>query len=284
MSPPPRAVLLAVLGLTTFGAATAVAANTLGRKYGVGAAATYLKRAEAGTNHAVDPTKRPAVKGKKVFVISTGQASISSSTPSNGAMDAAKAIGWKATLLDAKLNPSNYGPLVKQAIAQGANAIVLDAIDCSSVAQPLRQAKAKGIVTVPIYAYDCSDPISTTKGPSLFSTCVNFEKLSCGNLGDFTQSYGRDQANYIIASSHNKAKVLELVDNEFSVLRYTSKGFEDQIAHSGGTQVVAKVSFTQSDLLGNKLPGWCPPRCSSTRRSPGSRARTPTRRSSASTR
>ncbi len=250
-----KTVLVTVACLLVVGAATAVAANTLGRKYGAGAAATYTKRAEQGTNHAVSAVKRPAVKGKKVVVISQGQASISSSGPANGAMAAAKAIGWKATLLDAKLSPSNYGSLIKQAIGLGANAIVLVEIDCSYVQQPLRQAKAKGIAVIGLYAYDCNDPISSVKSSSLFTTCVNYQDLPCTKLDDFTASYGRDQANYIITSSKNKAKVLEVTDNEFAVLRLTSKGFDDQIAHSGGSQVVAKVDITTGDLLANKVPG-----------------------------
>jgi ABC-type sugar transport system substrate-binding protein len=46
-------------------------------------------------------------------------------------MAAAQAIGWKVTILDGKLEPSTYGGLVDQAIADGANGIILDAVDCN---------------------------------------------------------------------------------------------------------------------------------------------------------
>ena len=90
-----------------------------------------------GTNRNVDPTPRPAAKGKHIVVISAGQAASSSSVPSNGAVAAAKAAGWQVDLYDAKLKPANYPALIRQAIAANVDGIILDAIDCNTVKQPL---------------------------------------------------------------------------------------------------------------------------------------------------
>ena len=256
-----RSLVTALLVLAVAGGAAAFAAkvtqNTLGRAYGYAAAVASTKKAEKGTNVNVNPTKRPAVKGKKIFIISAGQANLSSAVPANGAAAAAAAIGWQATILDGKLNPSTYGTLVSQAIAQGANGIVLVAVDCAAAEQPLRQAQAAGIKTVVIYGYDCNDPVAGNGGPSLITTCVNYNNLPCdnpggNNLGAFAESYGRDQANYIIATSKNTARVLLLNDTEFGVIKYTAAGFADQIAHSGGSQIVDTLNFTAADV-GSKL-------------------------------
>ena len=85
----------------------------------------------------VDPSSRPAAKNKFIVVISSGQASISSQVPSDAAVAAAKALGWKVVLYDAKLNPSNYSPLIRQAIAAGAQGIISDAIDCQAAKSAL---------------------------------------------------------------------------------------------------------------------------------------------------
>jgi len=243
------------LTLTSSGTASAGTSiplsNPFGYKYGYAAAKAELPKLYAGTNTAVNPTPRPAAKGKSVFVISSGQASISSSVPSDAAVAAAQAIGWKVTLLDGKLQPSTYGGLVDQAIADGANGIILDAIDCNSVKGPLEQAKAKHIAVVPIYAYDCNDPTEDA-GPALFSAVPNTNNLPDKDLGAFAESYGRGQADYVIAASKNKARVLVLNDPEFTVLKYTTAGFDDQIAHSGGSKVVATLNFLSADL-GAKL-------------------------------
>ena len=231
----------------TGGANSSSGPSSLQRPYGFAAAKAATIKALQGTNTNVDPTSRPAVKGKTVFVISQGQENISAAIPSDGAMAAAQAIGWHATLLDGKLNPANYGPLVQQAIAQGADGIVLVAIDCDQIVAPLQQAKARHIVTVPIYGYDCNDPVEKA-GPPLFTTVVNFNNLPAAQLGLFAESYGRDQANYIISTSNNQARILLLNDPEFAVLKHTAAGFSDQIAHSGGSKIVADLNFISADL------------------------------------
>ncbi len=112
-------------------------ANPFGYKYGYKAAVAELPKLYAGTSTKVNTTPRPAAKNKYVVIISAGQASISSYVPVDAAAAAAKAIGWKVTILDGKLDPSTYGGLVSQAIAMGAQGIVLDGIDCDEVRGPL---------------------------------------------------------------------------------------------------------------------------------------------------
>jgi ribose transport system substrate-binding protein len=245
------AIALTVTSVSSSASTKIPLSNSFGYKYGYAAAKAELPKLYAGTNTAVNTTSRPAAKNKSVFIISSGQASISSSIPSDAAMAAAQAIGWKVTILDGKLQPSTYGGLVDQAIADGANGIILDAIDCNQVKGPLEQAKAKHIVVVPIYAYDCNDPTEQA-GPPLYSAVVNTDNIPDKNLGAFAESYGRGQADYVIAKSQNKARVLVLNDTEFTVLKYTAAGFDDQIAHSGGSKVVATLNFLSADL-GSKL-------------------------------
>ncbi len=207
-----------------------------------------------GTSTNVDPTPRPAAKNKTIAIISAGQAADSNSVPVAGAMEAAAAIGWKATVYDAALNPSNYAPLVDQAIAAHVNGIILDAIDCDTVRGPLEQAKADGIKVTAMYAFDCNDPDSTGGKTSLFSG-VTYYGPKHANLDKFTESYGADQADYIIAKSDNKAKIIALQDPQFTVLKYTLEGFANTIAASHGSTIVDTLNFTQQDLVdGNLTP------------------------------
>jgi ribose transport system substrate-binding protein len=226
-------------------------ANPFGYKYGYKAAVAELPKLYAGTSTKVNTTPRPAAKHKYVVIISAGQASISSYVPVDAAAAAARAIGWKVTILDGKLDPSTYGGLVSQAIAMGAQGIVLDGIDCDAVRGPLLQAKAHHIGIAPLYAYDCNDPTEHA-GSALFNAVVNFNNLPDKELGYFAESYGRGQADYIIAKTHNKAKILVLNDPEYTVLKYTAAGFDQQIQHSGGSQVVYTQNFLAADL-GPKL-------------------------------
>jgi ribose transport system substrate-binding protein len=205
-----------------------------------------------GTNRDVDPTPRAAAKSKHIVVISGGQAASSSSIPSNGAVAAAQAMGWQVDLYDAKLNPANYAPLVSQAIAANVDGIILDAIDCNTVKQPLQDAKAKGIATVPIYAYDCNDSHAGGDATGLYSAPVNFGAKAT-DPDAFAGYYGADQANYIIANSQNKAKIIAIQDPEFTVLYWTLKGFADTIEASGGSQIVSTLEVTTADLTNGQI-------------------------------
>jgi ribose transport system substrate-binding protein len=201
-----------------------------------------------GTLSSPDTTPRPAVKGKTIVIISSGQSSISSSIPVNAAKEAAQALGWKVTVYDAQLNPANDPNLVSQALASGADGIVLDAIDCSFVKSQLEQAQAKHVFVVPIYAYDCNDPFAGKGGKPLFSAYTNYGPEANKNLGAFAEKYGFAQGQAAIAATGGKAKVIFFNDEEATVLHYTGKGFKDAINQCSGCKIVADVEFKGLDL------------------------------------
>ncbi|MCU1674138.1 MAG: LigA protein [Frankiales bacterium] len=213
-----------------------------------GADTAALEAVYKGTLQSPDPAPRAAVKGKKVVIISSGQASISSSIPSNAAQAAAKALGWDVTIYDAQLNPANGVNLVRQAVSSGADGIVLDAIDCATVKAPLEEARKKGITVVPIYAYDCNDPFAGQGDTSLFSAPINYGPDAVKNLGAFAEKYGFAQAQAVIAATGGKAKVVFFNTDSTTVLHYTGKGFLDGMKTCAECKVVAKVEFTGLDL------------------------------------
>lgn len=221
---------------------------------GGGGGIDYLAEAEArvaesykGTNRMPDTTSRPASTGKKVVVISGGQAALSASVPSDAAVEAAKAIGWDVTLYDQKLDPTNATGLIRQAIAAGADGIVLDATDCPLAKQALQEAKAKNVKVVPIYAFDCNDPIFSTGGEPLFSGFINNGK-EAADIDAFTKSYGADQAAAVIAATDGKAQVILFQDSEFTSLKYTAMGIKEELAKCGGCKIVAEVDFKAAEL------------------------------------
>jgi ribose transport system substrate-binding protein len=209
-------------------------------------------RARKGTNRPVDPTPRAAVKDKRIAVISAGQVSMSSAVPANAAMDAAAAVGWKAELYDAALDPSKYPQLIRQAVAAGVDGIVLSAIDCQAAKQAIQEAKAKGLVVVSIYGFDCNDPKAGAEPEGLFNQNLNFGPAA-KDVDGFTKTYGADQANYVIADSGNTAKVIVLNDPEFTVLKWTYEGFTETVGASGGSEVVSTLEITVSDLTSNAI-------------------------------
>jgi ribose transport system substrate-binding protein len=207
-----------------------------------------LKALYKGTLKSPSTASRPAVKGKKIVIISAGQSSISSSVPVNAAAAAAKAIGWQVSIYDEQLNPANAPGLMRQAISSGANGIILDATDCPTVKGPLQEAKAKGIVVVGIYSFDCNDPAFGAGGKPLFTGNINYGVATGRAIDKFTESYGAAQADAMIAATGGKAQVIYFNDPEFVVLKYTGEGFLKEMATCAGCKVVDKVQFTGTEL------------------------------------
>ena len=200
-----------------------------------------------GTLREPATTARAAAKDKKVVIISAGQASISSSVPVAAAKEAAEAAGWQTDVYDVQLNPANAPGLVRQAIAAGADGIILQAVDCPGVKGPLQEAKAKGIEVVGIYSFDCSDPIFEGNDPPLFSGQINYG-ADAAEIGKFTEKYGADQAKAVIAATGGKAKVIFFNSPTVTVLNYTGKGFKDEIEKCAECEIVAEVEFAGSEL------------------------------------
>jgi len=246
----PASLSLSVVALV--GLALPSAAAPSNSAQAVVAATRATNRALKGTNRAVDPTPRPAVPGKHVVVISAGQASISAQVGVDAAVDAAKAIGWQVEVYDAKLNPANYAPLVRQAIAAKVDGIILGAIDCQAVEAPLREARAANIAVIGGGAFDCNDPHGGNAKQGLFSAQINYGPR-VKSLGSFAEAYGADQANYIVSKSRNRAKILVLNDPEFTTLYYTNRGFENVIDKSHGSKIVSTLEITTADFTGTSL-------------------------------
>ncbi len=186
------------------------------------------------------------------MIISAGESSISAMVPAAAAVDAIEAIGWDAEVYDAKLTPANYAPLVRQAIAAGADGILLVTIDCQAVQQPLREARAQGIAVIGVGAFDCDDPHGGGAKRGLFSAQISFGPRGA-DLGALVSRYGVDQANYIVAESKNRAKIIDIQDPEFTTLYYTDRGFRNAIGQSGGSEIVGTVEVTSADFVKNTL-------------------------------
>lgn len=200
-----------------------------------------------GTLREPDATSRPAAEDKKIVIISAGQASISSSVPVAAAKEAAEAAGWQADVYDVQLNPANAPGLVRQAIASGADGIILQATDCPGVKGPLQEARAAGIEVVGVYSFDCNDPVFGSADEPLFSGAINYGEGS-EDIGEFTKRYGADQAEAVIAATGGQAKVILFNSPTVTVLNYTGQGFREAIEACEGCEIVAEVEFAGSEL------------------------------------
>jgi ribose transport system substrate-binding protein len=208
-----------------------------------------LEAAYKGTDRALPTSAPKPMPGKKVWIISPGQIGESASIPTNAAKEAGEAVGWKMTLYDAKLDLTNFSLGIRQAVAAKADGIILHAIDCALVKQPLIEARAAKVKILAYYALDCDDP--SVKGEPLYDGSVNFGS-QFGDYASLTRTWGAAKADWVIAKTKGKAKVIQFKQDELLVVKYIREGFEQGLAKCKTCEIVKTVDFTLADL-GPKL-------------------------------
>lgn len=183
--------------------------------------------------------------GKKVWIISCGQSFTSCSLPVRYMQEAAAEIGWDTRVFDGKFDPSQFTAGMRQAIAAGADGIVVVGIDCPLIKSPLREAKEKGIAVVPNVAMDCDDP-ALDAGPSLFAANVPMIK-GYERLSKFQRAWGAARADWLIAKTDGEAKVIDFASTDFAQAEEIRRGFEAELAKCKGCEIVDTVKFVTAD-------------------------------------
>jgi ribose transport system substrate-binding protein len=205
-----------------------------------------------GTAQLPDGTPRPAAKNKAIAVIANGMNNQSTAAQVNGVLEACKAIGWRCSVLDGQSDPTTYPGLVRQAVAEKVNGIILSGIDCSSVAQPLSQAKSAAIPIVGDQSFDCD----LDGGTPMFSGSELDPNLQDpqGKPIDFKsyiQSFGRMRADAVIAGTNGHINLIAITNTEAAVLKVQYSGFKSEIERVPGA-VIDETPMRFTDL-GPKL-------------------------------
>jgi ribose transport system substrate-binding protein len=205
-----------------------------------------------GTDRAL-PTSAPKPQpGKNIWVISCTQAGEGCSTPAAGAKEAGESIGWKVTVFDGKGSPDEYANGIRSAIANKADGIILDVVDCVAAKSPLQEAHQAGVKVFAFYSLDCDDPLAGSGGQPLFDAQINYE--SGKTYAQVTEDlYSRSVADYVIAKTGAKAKIIEFTEDDILVGQHLYKGFEKRLNDCSGCTIVKKVPFTLADLVTGKL-------------------------------
>lgn len=223
---------------TSSATTTAAAASDI-----VASAQESIEEAYAGTMRTPPESGPEAQAGKKVWVVSCAQSAEGCSVPANAAVDAAKRLGWDVKLFDGRFTPQSQADGIRQAVAAGADGILLVAVDCAVAQEPLKQAREQGVFTVSVYGFDCDDP--AVGGEALYGASVD---VGYPTLADFFRAWGAIKADYIIAKSGGTAKVIDISEPDYTVTRYIEEGFAERIAECDTCEVVENVRLAAPDL------------------------------------
>ncbi len=165
------------------------------------------------------PTTAPAPQpGKKMWLISCGQAYTSCSIPIGEAETAAKSIGWDTKIFDDQGDPTTAITGIRQAIADKADSIFLYYIDCSYVAKGLEEARAAGVKVAAAESVDCGE--ADPNAANLFDYVVTYSGGLSGPVEGGQASYletisawGEAQGDLAVTKVDGKANALVFTDN-----------------------------------------------------------------------
>ncbi|WP_375383908.1 substrate-binding domain-containing protein [uncultured Microbacterium sp.] len=246
------AAALATLALVLAACSSASQASTSSQEAtasgGIPAAVTQaVDAAYAGTSGEVPGDSAPLAQGKKVWIVSAFQQVSGLAHLAAEAQAASKTIGWDSTVCDG-LNNANgaWATCVRQAIADGADAIILEAIDCAPVRQALLEAKAAGILIAAANSFDCNDP-SQGGAEALFDATPTYAD-GVDSTADYYRQSGALRADAVIAHSGGTAQVLHVEFSGVAFGGYLSEGFTKEFATCGGCAIVDTLSITPPDI------------------------------------
>lgn len=176
-------------------------------------------------------------EGKRIVSITCSSQGIGCVNAAAGAKEAGKFLGWNVSVVDGKGDPNTWNAAVAQAVSDGADGIILNAINPALVQDGLTQARAKRI------------PIVLTFIPS-----YGGPKVDAYVTSDHAQS-GQQAADWIIADSGAKGHVLLLQEPQFPELNERTNAAAKRLSDAcSRCPITRKVQFNIGTMP-QQLPG-----------------------------
>ncbi|GAA3941228.1 hypothetical protein GCM10023085_23480 [Actinomadura viridis] len=183
------------------------------------------------------PTKSPiAPRNKRIVAVTCTNEGDGCPLSAQAVGEATRQFGWDVKVIDGKGDPAVWNSAILNAITTKADAIVLSAVAPALVKDALAKAAAAKIPVVTMF-----QPV--VAGDGIY-----------GHVRPDHAAQGRLAANWVIADSQAKAKVIEVVDAEFVELGQRSTGFNTELKKCGGCEVAQTVDSTLA-TLSTRLPG-----------------------------
>lgn len=180
-----------------------------------------------------EPVKPP--KDFKVAGISCFSQLEGCLTPIEGAEHAAKELGWEFETYDGEADPTVQAKRVQQAIANGADAIILSAVNGDVINSALEDARKAGIIVV-----------STSN-----ATAPNEQGYVLDTSPDVV-AMGEAVGAWMVVDSGGTAVVTPFVDKEFVTNINFDKGIKTVLRQCDGCTVKDTQEFVATDV-GTKL-------------------------------
>ena len=222
----------------------------------VAAAKAAVAKNRQGTDRALPSSAPKPEPGKNIWVISCTQAGEGCSAPAAAAKEAGESVGWKMTVFDGKGSPDVYATGIRAAVADKADGIILDVVDCILVKSALEEARDAGVKIFAFYSFDCNDSLAGSGGEPLFDAEIDFGPAAKTWAEYVDNVYSRAIADYIVAATNGKAKIVEFTEDDLLITRHYKAALEKHLKDCSGCTIVKQVPITLAgDVLTGKLQG-----------------------------
>jgi ribose transport system substrate-binding protein len=179
--------------------------------------------------------------GKKIAYLSSNSANDASREWGDAVVEVSKKIGWEVTLIDGRGSPKTWLEGYNQAVALKVDGIITDA-DIASLQDAVKEGARQGIVLVGIHGWAFPGP--------------NKELGVYYNIQQDPREIGRAQADWVIAHSDGKARVVVTTHCEYQIACTKATATKDRIAECKGCEVlefsnspIAEVAERQPPLV-----------------------------------
>jgi ribose transport system substrate-binding protein len=179
------------------------------------------------------PTSAPKpAKGKFIVYVSADEQNDISREYGLYMKQAAAYLGWKVVVIDGKGNPETWLASFSQAIALHPDGIATEA-DAKSLQGPIKLANQRGIPVIGLHSASLPGPAPDL---GLFV-----------NIQEDPRQIGKAEADWAIADSNGKARVVVITHNEYQIAATKSGATRDAIKACAGCKVLAYVDFPASE-------------------------------------
>ncbi len=210
---------------------------------------SLLEKYYAGTFRDLPASAPTPVTGKKIWVITLASASPSVANVAQGVTDAGNLLGWETTVFDGAGSPTAWNDGIRQAIAAGADGIVLDIIECQPVQATLQQAKDAGIKIYGVVGNDCDIP--EVGGEAMFDGGTFM--ATPGGPAAMTQETATARAAWVAHVGGENARIMEMTEPDYMGVTIASVAFHEALASICSGCTISEVPFNLTDLYGPEL-------------------------------
>src|SRR5450432_863201 len=179
------------------------------------------------------PTSAPKPDaGKSIVFLSGDEQNDISHLYGTYLKEAGEGVGWKVTVIDGKGSSTSWLAGMNQAIALKPNGIAMFA-DAASLKDPIKAGVAQGISFVGLHAAGLPGPQPDL---NLFV-----------NIQEDPREIGKAEAQWAVADSDGKARVVILTHNEYAIAEVKSMATKAAIEKCAGCKVLDYVNSPASE-------------------------------------